>query len=99
MQLTVDQLRPDDWQDAMLVGRAWIDGPQPGPRTCVLREGMLVDLSALAPTLSQLFDLETPAQAVRAHTGTPLGSLADLLARAHRVARGARPAVRGGGER
>ena len=65
MQLEADELLPDDWRVATLVGRIWIDTPVPGPRTCVLRDGALVDLSGLAPTLSQLFDLEDPAHAVR----------------------------------
>ena len=81
MQLEADRLLPDDWRAATLVGRIWIDTPVPGPRTCVLREGALVDLSGLAPTLSQLFDLEDPARAVREHAGAQLCSLATALVR------------------
>lgn len=81
MQLSADEILPEDRHAATLVGRVWIDAPPSGPRTCVLRDGMLVDLSGLAPTLSQLFDLEAPAQAVRAHAGAPLGKLAEALAR------------------
>ncbi len=81
MKLSVDDVLPDDRYTGTLVGRVWIDAPHPGPRTCVLRDGELVDLSRLAPTLSQLFDLGTPAEAVRDHAGARLCSLEAALAR------------------
>jgi len=81
MELTVDDLLPADRDAGTLVGRVWIDAPHPGPRTCVLRDGALVDLSRLAPTLAQLFDLGAPAQEVHDHAGARLCSLEDALAR------------------
>ena len=89
MQLSVDDVLPDDRYAGTLVGRVWIDAPHPGPRTCVLRDGELVDLSGLAPTLSALFDLRTPAEAVRDHAGARLCSLEAALAR-RRIARSLR---------
>ncbi len=79
MQLSPVDILPHDSDAGTLVGRVWIDGPQAGPRTCVFREGDLHDLSALAPTLSDLFDVPDVAARVRDHRGEPLCSLADAL--------------------
>jgi fumarylacetoacetate (FAA) hydrolase family protein len=72
---------PEDGTTGTLVGRVFIDGPQPGPRTFVLREDRLVDLSAVAPTLADLFDLSDAAARVGAHRGERLCSLDEALAR------------------
>jgi fumarylacetoacetate (FAA) hydrolase family protein len=66
---------PDDGCDGTLVGRLWIDAPLRGPRTVVIREDGVFDLSILAPTLSDLFDLPDAAARVRDHGGERLCSL------------------------
>jgi fumarylacetoacetate (FAA) hydrolase family protein len=73
--MSLAEILPDDLYAGVLVGRLWVDGPLPGPRTVVLREDGLFDLSSLAPTLSDIFDLARPADSVRAHIGMRLGSL------------------------
>jgi fumarylacetoacetate (FAA) hydrolase family protein len=79
MPLTPADILPIDVRAACLVGRVWVDGFQPGPRVCVVRGGDLIDLSAMAPTLSHLFDLPDPAARVRAHAGGPLMRLDEAL--------------------
>jgi fumarylacetoacetate (FAA) hydrolase family protein len=73
--MNLAEILPNDTYAGVLVGRLWVDGPTPGPRTVAAREDGLFDLSALAPTLSDLFDLADPAAAVRAHAGARLCSL------------------------
>ncbi len=73
--MSLAEFLPDDLYAGVLVGRVWLDGSLPGPRTMVLREDGLFDLSALAPTLSDLFDLADPAERVRGHHGDRLCSL------------------------
>jgi fumarylacetoacetate (FAA) hydrolase family protein len=73
--MNLAEILPDDTYAGVLVGRVWIDGPWPGPRTVVLRQDGVYDLSALAPTLSDLFDLADPASRARAHQGERLCSL------------------------
>lgn len=68
-------------EGAILVGRVWIEGDKPGPRTAIVRDEILHDLSALAPTLSHLFDLPDCAARAQAHDGPPLCSIDDALAR------------------
>ena len=78
--MSLAEILPDDLYAGVLVGRLWVDGPLPGPRTVAACEHGLFDLSALAPTLSDLFDLPDPAAAVRTHAGARLGSLEAAIA-------------------
>lgn len=77
MPFTARDILPDDADHATLVGRVW---HEKSPRTCVLRGKDLIDLSSLAPTLSDLFDLPNPAARVSSHTGETFGTLDDVLA-------------------
>lgn len=79
MNTSITDILPDDHYTGTIVGRIWIESPDAGPRTCVLREDGLYDLSGLAPTLSDLFDLIEPASQVRSHTGPRLCSLDEAL--------------------
>ena len=72
-------LLPLDAAAATLVGRLWVEDRLPGPRTIAVRGMELFDLSALAPTLSHLLDLDDPAAKVRSHAGQRLCSLDDAL--------------------
>ncbi len=73
--MSLAEILPDDAYDGVLVGRLWVEAPQPGPRVVGVRENGVFDLSTLAPTLSDLFDLTDPAGRVRAHAGERLCSL------------------------
>jgi fumarylacetoacetate (FAA) hydrolase family protein len=75
VNLSARDVLPHDHASACLVGRVWIDAPHPGPRPCAVRGDVLVDLSRLAPTCSDLFDLAEPARAIRAFDGEVLCSL------------------------
>jgi fumarylacetoacetate (FAA) hydrolase family protein len=79
IEITPPDVLPSDHAVATLVGRVWMDGEHPGPRPVVLRDGHLIDLTSLASTTSELFDLERCAERVRAHEGTALVSLQDAL--------------------
>ena len=59
---------PTDAADALLVGRMWQPGV--GPTVVACHGGALFDLSRVAPTTSQLFELDAPAAAVRAALAT-----------------------------
>jgi fumarylacetoacetate (FAA) hydrolase family protein len=80
MTLTVDDILPDDGLAGCLVGRLWLGGAHPGPRPVVLREGGVFDLSDLAPTAADLFELPDAAQRIRTHRGERLISLEAALA-------------------
>jgi fumarylacetoacetate (FAA) hydrolase family protein len=77
MRLTAADILPLDAAAGVLVGRVWRDD---GPHVVAVRSGDLYDLSALAPTMSDLLDLPGAAAAVRAHAGVRLTSLDAALA-------------------
>ena len=81
MHLLPADVLPVDASTATLVGRVWSEDGGAGPRTCVYRDGQLHDLSSLAPTLADLFDLDAVAQRVQHSQAVPLCTLADALER------------------
>jgi fumarylacetoacetate (FAA) hydrolase family protein len=78
MSLDADVL-PEDGFDGVLVGRLWIDAPNPGPRVVAVREDGVIDLSALAPTMSDLIDLPEPAAQVREQMGNHLCAVEEVI--------------------
>ena len=76
MQVAAREVLPADWTQAVLVGRLWLGG---GPVPVVFRNGDLYEISDLAPTLSELFDLPDPAARVRACRGVRRGSFEPAL--------------------
>jgi fumarylacetoacetate (FAA) hydrolase family protein len=79
MKLDAHDILPTDFDGAVLVGRIWIDKPVAGPRTIAVRRNGLYDLSSLAPTLSDLFELRDAAERVCEHDGERIGTLDDCL--------------------
>jgi fumarylacetoacetate (FAA) hydrolase family protein len=71
---------PDDADRATLVGRAWLPGPDGGPTPVTVRDGLLIDLSALAPMVSALLELPDVANAVRAAPRRVLGGIDEVFA-------------------
>src|SRR3989442_9571047 len=78
-RLTTAACLPEDAEQALLVGRVW--SPElDGPTTVLVRRDGLYDLSRVAATSSQLFNLSDPGTAIRrAGTLPRLGSLDDVL--------------------
>jgi fumarylacetoacetate (FAA) hydrolase family protein len=73
-----EDVLPADADRATLVGRVW-DPRVGGPSPVLVRDGLLWDLSAAFPTVSDLCETEDPAAAVRNAQATPIGTLADVL--------------------
>lgn len=80
LHLSSAQALPEDHAQALLIGRAWV--PNAGPTPVAVADGQLFDLSSLAPTTSQLINLPTPAEAIRAllaKGAASVGALAEAL--------------------
>ena len=58
-------LLPADGTAGTLVGRIWKPGAEGGPTVVAVSGAGLVELSALAPSMSELLNMEDPAAAVR----------------------------------
>jgi fumarylacetoacetate (FAA) hydrolase family protein len=85
--LSAGRALPDDHERAELVGRVWHSGIG-GPVVVRVRDGQLEDLSSIAPTSSQLLNLEDPVGAIRKAASLPrIGALADVLANSAEDAR------------
>lgn len=82
MKLDLSHTLPSDAHQAVLVGRLWWPGL--GPVVVGCRGGALVDLSSLAPTMSQLLALDNAAGQVRHQLASapPIAQLSDVLAQA-----------------
>ncbi len=88
--LSPSKTLPEDAERATLVGRAWLEG-QGAVLVRVTTEGVY-DISAVAATMSDLLELQDPAQAVRATQGTRIGNTADILSNsAHDQRQAAQP--------
>jgi fumarylacetoacetate (FAA) hydrolase family protein len=73
--VTAAETLPGDAGRALLVGRAWMPGPDGGPVLVLVREDRLVDIGALAPTSSQLLEIGELPAALRTVQGPDLGRL------------------------
>ncbi|MYM39572.1 fumarylacetoacetate hydrolase family protein [Duganella qianjiadongensis] len=69
---------PDDSERALLVGRIWRAGV--GPAVVTVRAGQLVDISAQAATVADLFERDDLLELVRFASGEILGPLETVLA-------------------
>ena len=79
LKLTIEDCLPDDLNDAVLVGRAWVPGDIPGPSPIVVREGRIIDLSKSVSTVSELLNNNDPLQFIDSANGEDIGSLKDIL--------------------
>lgn len=70
---------PDDAMRALLVGRVWVPAPVAGPVLVIVREGRLLDISAIEPTMSQLLERDDLPATLRGAQGPDLGSLDEWL--------------------
>jgi fumarylacetoacetate (FAA) hydrolase family protein len=86
-RLTVPLCLPHDHDRALLVGRVWVASLD-GPALVRVDADGVYDLSALAPTASQLLEFDDAAAVIRAAGPLPrLGSLPDVLANSGHDAR------------
>ena len=79
MRLSNADVLPDDRYAGTLVGRVRVEVPHPGPRTFVLEDDRLHDLSHVAPTLSDLFDLPDAATRAKQADGEVICTLEHAL--------------------
>lgn len=69
---------PEDAENALLVGRIWSQ-QSGGPVPVLVRNRVVFDISALALTVSQLFEMPDVAARLRAFRGVEIGPAAEVL--------------------
>ena len=75
----VTQPLPADLAGALLVGRVWRGGAINGPAVVVVRNGEVFDITAHAPTVSELFERSDLAAFARSAQGESLGPVQRLI--------------------
>ena len=86
LSLTEATTLPDDRFAGALAGRVWrpdVDGPS----VVAVREDGVFDVSAAFPTMRDLCEAPSPAEALRAAEGPRVGALGDILAHTPRDGR------------
>ena len=76
--LTPKNILPHDHEQAVLIGRIWIEGH--GPTLVRVCEDHIYDISRLAPTCTQLLEMADPVGTVREFGGPPIADTAAVLA-------------------
>lgn len=77
--LSVESL-PCDWDQATLLGRAWVPGAPAGPSPVAVRSnGNVVDLSRVEPTMSQLLARNDRVAIAKTACGRVIGTIEALL--------------------
>jgi fumarylacetoacetate (FAA) hydrolase family protein len=85
--LSAGKCLPDDHERAELVGRIWRPDA-PGPTLVRVHDGALQDLSEVAPTASQLLNLDDPVASIRRAGPLPaIAALEDILANSNESTR------------
>lgn len=80
-RLQAAMVLPHDADGAVLVGRAWTLGAVPGPSPVLIRDGQVLDLARLAPTMAQLLDLDKLPERLKKASALPVvASVHALLA-------------------
>ena len=75
---------PEAAAGATLIGRAWMPGELPGPAVIIIRGDEVIDVTAVAPTVSEFCNrLDPVSDSGRLDAATPIGSFAKILGNSH----------------
>ena len=74
-----NSMLPEDLDKALLIGRVWRQDEVSGPSVVVVRHGEVIDITAHAATVSDLFERIDLLDVARHAGGTSLGSVQQLL--------------------
>lgn len=81
------QYLPTDYNQASLIGRAWLPGSIPGPSPVWISESNVYDLSRIAPTCSELLNQEIDLRNLDQDQLKKIGSYEDIMANSLQVQR------------
>lgn len=80
--ISATSVLPDDAHAALLVGRVLREGAVNGPCVVLVRQGEVLDITAQAPTMSDLLEREDLLSFVRSVAGESLGPVTALVEKA-----------------
>ncbi|WP_321958234.1 fumarylacetoacetate hydrolase family protein [Burkholderia cenocepacia] len=71
---------PSDLDRSLLIGRVWIESPEAsGPSVVLVREGRVIDITRVTPTVSDLFERDDLVEFARQVDGESLGHVNELI--------------------
>lgn len=77
--LSLNDSLPDDLDDALLVGRVWLDGMHPGPALVAVKNGQVIDITEFGPTMADLLERDDILEVVRRAESPSLCGIEALL--------------------
>jgi fumarylacetoacetate (FAA) hydrolase family protein len=77
--INVSACLPEDFADAVLIGRVWRPAPIDGPAVVAVRNGIVFDITQAAPTTADLFDRRDAVQIARDAQGERIGTVQEVL--------------------
>ncbi|RUR54665.1 fumarylacetoacetate hydrolase family protein [Vreelandella populi] len=77
--LSLTDTLPNDLDNALLVGRVWLDGTRAGPSLVTVHKGNVIDITEFGPTMADLLERDDVLEVVRRAEGASLGSIETLL--------------------
>lgn len=77
--LSLNDALPNDLDNALLVGRVWLDGTHPGPALVTVKNGQVIDITEFGPTMADLLERDDLQAVVQQAEGPNLGSIEALL--------------------
>lgn len=78
--LSLNDTLPTDLDNALLVGRVWLDGHHPGPALVTVRGEKVIDITEYGPTMADLLERDDLRELVRRAEGPSLGDIETILA-------------------
>ncbi|MCB2145288.1 MAG: fumarylacetoacetate hydrolase family protein [Deltaproteobacteria bacterium] len=78
-QLNMLACLPDDWEQAILLGRVWRPGPVAGPGVVLVEKGQVYDISQSYPIMAELCNSSDLAAKLAVSQREALGAVQDLL--------------------
>ncbi|MCL5427548.1 fumarylacetoacetate hydrolase family protein [Halomonas sp. NPDC076908] len=78
--LSLTDSLPHDLDNALLVGRVWLEGAHPGPALVTVRDGQVIDITEHGPTMADLLERDDVLSIVQSAKGSNLGSVESLIA-------------------
>lgn len=79
-QVNMLECLPDDWEQALLLGRVWRPGPVAGPGVVIVEKGHVYDISRSCPTMAELCNNSNLIAQLAGYQREALGDVQDILA-------------------
>jgi len=78
-QIDMRACLPEDWEQALLLGRVWRPGSVAGPSVVIVEKGHVYDISRSCPIMAELCNLSNLTARLAGYQREELGNVQDIL--------------------